>query len=104
MASFFAGADDSRVRVHLGPAVCGACYEVPAELRDTVESAVPGTAATSRWGTPALDLRAGLAAHLADRVAAISVDPACTVEDSRYYSYRRDGITGRFAGVAWLTS
>ena len=98
------GADESRVRVHLGPAVCGACYEVPADLRDIVEAAVPGTATTSRWGTPALDLRAGLVAHLADRVAEVTVDPACTVEDERYFSYRRDGVTGRFAGLAWLPS
>ncbi len=98
------GADESRVRVHLGPAVCGACYEVPAELRDIVEAAVPGTATTSRWGTPALDLRAGLVAHLADRVAEVTVDQVCTVEDGRYFSFRRDGVTGRFAGLAWLPS
>lgn len=98
------GADETRIRVHLGPAVCGACYEVPADLRDVVEAAVPGTATTSRRGTPALDLRAGLAAHLKDRVRAVTVDPACTVEDDRYYSYRRDGVTGRFAGLAWLPS
>jgi polyphenol oxidase len=97
------GADVSRVEVTLGPAVCGACYEVPADLRDVVEAAVPGTAALSHRGTPSLDLRAGLAAHLAGRVASITVDPTCTVEDETFFSYRREGQTGRFAGVIWLS-
>jgi polyphenol oxidase len=96
------GADPARVHVLLGPAVCGSCYEVPAALRDAVKAAVPGTAATSSRGTPALDLRAGLAAHLAGRVARVTLDPTCTVEDRGYFSYRRDGVTGRFAGVVWL--
>jgi YfiH family protein len=98
------GADPARVHVLLGPAVCGACYEVPAGLRDAVEAAVPGSATTSNRGTPALDLRGGLAAQLAERVARVTLDPACTVEDPAYFSYRRDGQTGRFAGVIWLTA
>ena len=52
--------------VLLGPAVCGACYEVPAAMRDEVEAALPGSAARTRRGTPGLDLRAGLRAQLAE--------------------------------------
>lgn len=96
------GADAARVQVRLGPAVCGRCYEVPAELRDLVEAAVPGTSATTRQGTPSLDLRAGLAAGLTGRVASVEVDAACTMEDETYYSFRRTPDTGRFAGVVWL--
>jgi YfiH family protein len=96
------GADLARVDVHLGPAVCGACYEVPASMRDEVEAAVPGSASTSRAGTPALDLRAGLAAQLEGRVARVTINAACTMEDPSYFSYRRDGTTGRFAGLVWL--
>jgi len=95
------GADPARVDVRLGPAICGGCYEVPADLRDAVDAAVPGSAATTRWGTPSLDLRAGLAAHLAGRVASVEVSPVCTLEDERYFSYRRDKDTGRFAGLVW---
>jgi copper oxidase (laccase) domain-containing protein len=29
-------------------------------------------------------------------------DPRCTVEDPRLFSHRRDGVTGRQAGVVWL--
>ena len=48
----------------VGPHVCGSCYEVPAELRDEVAAVEPATAATTRWGTPALDLGAGVVAQL----------------------------------------
>jgi copper oxidase (laccase) domain-containing protein len=30
------------------------------------------------------------------------VDATCTMEDPAYFSYRRDHVTGRFAGVVWL--
>jgi polyphenol oxidase len=87
----------------LGPAVCGACYEVPAEMRDEVGAALPGSATRTRRGTPGLDLRAGLRTQLAALgVAKVGVDPRCTVEDPDLYSYRRDRRTGRLAAVTWL--
>ena len=46
----------------LGPAVCGGCYPVPPELRDEVESRLPGARTAPGPARPALDLRAGLAA------------------------------------------
>jgi len=97
------GADRSRIDVLLGPAVCGSCYEVPSAMRDDVDAVLPGSATLTRRGTPGLDLRAGLTRQLkATGVGTVVVDPACTIEDPRFYSYRRDGVTGRFAGVAWL--
>ena len=97
------GARPERLSVRLGPAVCGLCYEVPAEMRDEVASVVPAAAATTRQGTPALDIRAGLVEQL-ERigVSAPIVSTTCTVEDDEFYSYRRDGVTGRFAGVIWF--
>ncbi len=87
----------------LGPAVCGACYEVPAPMRDEVEAALPGSATRTRRGTPGLDLRAGLRAQLAALgVVRVGLDPRCTVEDPDLYSYRRDRRTGRLAAVTWL--
>lgn len=99
-----AGADRSRVRAAVGPAVCGRCYEVPDAMRDEVAATVPATWATTRAGTPALDLPAGVAAQLAAAgVTDVHLTGLCTMEDDRFYSHRRDGgphgRTGRFAGV-----
>lgn len=97
------GARVDRVEALLGPAVCGACYEVPPDLRDATERRLPGSACRTSAGTAGLDLRAGLWRQLADAgVARIGVDPRCTVEDPDLYSHRRDGTTGRLAAVIWL--
>jgi hypothetical protein len=87
----------------LGPAVCGACYEVPRAMQAEVARVAPAAAVRTRRGTPGLDLRAGLA-ELMTRAGLGQVvhDPRCTVEDRRLFSHRRDGVTGRQAGVTWL--
>ena len=96
------GATRSQTVAWLGPSVCPACYEVPEQMRADVASVVPASWSTSRTGTPALDLRAGLTAELqAAGLTVTSVGP-CTAESPDHFSYRRDGITGRFAGVIWL--
>lgn len=98
-----AGAEVRRMHAIIGPAVCGRCYEVPASMRDEVAAAVPGSQCTTRGGTPGIDLRAGLRGQLERLgVAAISDDARCTAESEDLYSYRRDGTTGRFAGLIWL--
>ncbi|HEX4359806.1 MAG TPA: peptidoglycan editing factor PgeF [Pseudonocardia sp.] len=97
------GARPEHTEVLLGPAVCGACYEVPAAMRAEVDAALPGSACVTRTGTPALDLRAGLRAQLAALgVTRVDTDPRCTVEDPTLYSHRREGRTGRLAAVTWL--
>jgi polyphenol oxidase len=97
--------DQGPLRARLGPAICGRCYEVPAAMRDEVAAAVPEARTSTRSGTPGLDLRAGLRAQLhAAGVTAVEVTDICTAEDASYFSYRRDGVTGRFAGAAIITS
>ena len=103
-ATVSAMADLGARRDHLvavvGPAVCGACYEVPPAMADEVATLVPAARATSRSGTPALDLRAAVAAQLtAAGVRTIEVDPWCTRESPDLFSHRRDGVTGRFAAL-----
>ena len=87
----------------IGPHVCGACYEVPAEMRDDVAALVPAARSTTSWGTPALDLGAGIRAQLRDAgVTDVREVGACTREDRTWPSYRRDGAEAtRFAGVIW---
>lgn len=86
----------------VGPHVCGRCYEVPATLRDEVAAVVPATWAETSWGTPALDLGAGVNAQLEATGCEVVVVGRCTREDPDLPSYRRDGdAAGRFAGVVW---
>ena len=48
-------------------------------------------------------LRAGLAEILGRAgVTEVVHDPRCTVEDPQLFSHRRDGVTGRQAGLVWL--
>jgi YfiH family protein len=91
------------IRASLGPSIGPCCYEVPETMRAVVAAAVPGTGATTTWGTPSVDLRAGVCAQLAALgIAAAQVHPVCTATSPRHFSYRRDGRTGRFAGVVWV--
>lgn len=94
------GARAGAIRAALGPSICGRCYEVPEQMRADVEAAVPGTGGTTSWGTPSVDIATGVVGQLraagVDRIERVEV---CTHEDPRYFSYRRDGVTGRFAGV-----
>ncbi|MCD9197554.1 polyphenol oxidase family protein [Aeromicrobium wangtongii] len=87
----------------VGPRACGRCYELPAELADSVAAVVPQARSTTSWGTDAVDVGAGVLAQL----AALDV-PAddlgageCTIEHDRWFSYRRQGpASGRFGAVA----
>jgi YfiH family protein len=99
------GAEPSRMQAFTGPGVCGACYEVPEKLRDEVAAKEPASWSTTRQGTPALDVPAGVSAQL--KRAGVQENPnrtadGCTMELAQYFSYRRDGRTGRFAGFIWL--
>ena len=95
------GARPERMRIHLGPAICGRCYEVPAEMQADVEAKLPGSASTTTLGTPGLDLRAGLARQARSVGALAEIDPRCTFEDPNLFSHRRDAPTGRQAGLIW---
>ncbi|WP_147916591.1 polyphenol oxidase family protein [Ruania zhangjianzhongii] len=88
----------------IGPAICGRCYEVPDQLRSQAADQLPELWSTTSWGTPALDLAAGVRAQLGDAgITQIDHHPVCTLEDERFFSYRRSGVCGRFAGVARLS-
>jgi polyphenol oxidase len=86
----------------VGPSVCGRCYEVPADLRDAAAQVAPESATVSWTGTPAVDVAAGVVAQLRANDVAVQWVPGCAREDQRLFSYRRDGQTGRFAGVVAL--
>jgi len=102
-AMLAAGARTADVSVLLGPAVSGANYEVPEAMAADVEAGLPGSRATTAGGTPALDLRAGIARQLFGAgVTAIDVDSRCTAADPTLFSHRRDAPTGRLASLIWM--
>lgn len=92
------------IRAAVGPSVCGRCYEVPADMRDAAAAVSPECCAVSWTGTPAIDVAAGVVAQLRANDVAVQWVPGCTRESDELYSYRRDGRTGRFAGVVQLVS
>ncbi len=84
----------------VGPHVCGRCYEVPARMRDEVCDVVPEAWAETSWGTPAVDVGAGVVAQLLRQGVEVVSAERCTAEDARLYSYRRDHErAGRMAGL-----
>lgn len=84
----------------IGPTICGRCYEVPEDLRARVGSRHPSAMATTRQGTPALDISRAIEARL-DQLGFDQIvrSRLCTAEEPDLFSHRRDGVTGRFAGV-----
>ncbi len=87
------GYKTSDLAIHLGPAICGRCYEVSAEVR----SQLTGEAA-NRAGH--VDLRSLIAGHAAAAgVTQIRVSEFCTkCDNDRFYSHRA-GDAGRQIGV-----
>ncbi|SFG39018.1 peptidoglycan editing factor PgeF [Corynebacterium spheniscorum] len=97
------GARPHAIHVLMGPAASGERYEVPRDLASDVETHLPGSRSTTAKGTPGLDIRSGLLRQcLSKGVTAVDADPRCTIEDEDFFSYRREGTTGRQAGVIWL--
>ncbi|MCL2423125.1 MAG: peptidoglycan editing factor PgeF [Micrococcales bacterium] len=98
------GAQVDQVVSVVGPCIAGCSYEVPASLRDEVAGPVPGAVTTTRWGTPGVDLVAGVRQVLSDLgTARTDVVGTDTYDDVSLFSYRRDGpVTGRFAGLVRL--
>ncbi|MEU6675459.1 peptidoglycan editing factor PgeF [Streptomyces sp. NPDC046853] len=97
------GADPARVIARTGPAVCGRCYEVPEAMRAEVAAVEPAAYAETSWGTPAVDVTAGVHAQL-ERLGVRDREQSsvCTLESGDHFSYRRDRTTGRLAGYVWL--
>lgn len=97
----------ARLMAWLGPAIGPQAFEVGAEVREQFVAHDPAAAAAfvaGREGKWLCDIyllaRQRLAALGVRRVAGADF---CTVaEAARFFSYRRDGVTGRMASLIWL--
>ena len=92
----------SQISAIIGPAICGKCYEVSEDVYQEVITSHPFAESRTSQGTFALDLPAALRSVLSDEGIAIVNQFECTVENQELFSYRRDGVTGRQAGIISL--
>lgn len=86
------------IRAAIGPAICGACYEVGDEVIRGVGAVTPGSA--WRIGPRNVDLRAAIRVTLEGEGVEVEVLPGCTQCGVGFWSHRRDGErAGRQAAV-----
>jgi YfiH family protein len=87
------GVPVAELRLHLGPAICGNCYEVSADVYAQLTGSDPGRATT-------IDLRVVIADHArAAGVRRITISDRCTrCHNERFFSHRA-GDAGRQLGV-----
>ena len=78
------------IKVVFGASIKKCCYEVGAEVVGSFEKFTH-----KKNGKIYLDL---IALNTKDLIN-VKIDDTCTCCDKRYFSYRRDGTTGRFCGV-----
>ena len=87
------GFPSSELRIHLGPAICGKCYEVSPDV-------VLQLTGESVSAPRPVDLRAVIAGHArAAGVKDISTSPRCTRCDNAQFFSHRAGDAGRLVAV-----
>lgn len=107
IAALPAGAEN--LMAWMGPAIGPAAFEVGADVRDAfgarnaeytrlfTPGAKPGKYLADIYGLARMQLEAA-------GIDSVHGGRACTVDESeRFYSYRRDGTTGRMATLIWST-
>lgn len=96
-----------RLLAWFGPAIGPAAYEVDATVRDAFVVPDPGSAAAfvatrpGHWQADLYQLARRRLARLG--LTAVHGGGLCTASAAdRFYSYRRDRVTGRMASLVWL--
>jgi hypothetical protein len=92
------------IQAVVGPCIHAECYEFgPDDIERFARRFGPAMAATTSWGTPALDLPAAVRADL-ERAGVALIDAAtpCTACDRRFWSHRARGERQRHGMAIWL--
>ncbi|TSH90802.1 peptidoglycan editing factor PgeF [Verticiella sediminum] len=100
------GQGGAALRAWVGPAIGPRAFEVGPDVPEAFAGSglstafIPHPEHAGKWlgDLPAI---AGAMLRRAG-VGTVVQSGLCTLEDARFYSYRRDGRTGRFATLAWL--
>lgn len=103
------GVDPGEILAWLGPAIGPGAFEVGPEVREAFLERDQGAAGCFRPSPANSEDRwvADLYGLARRRLWAVGVEDisgggACTFEGERYFSYRRDGRTGRMASAIWI--
>ncbi len=83
-----------KIEAIISPGIGSCCYEVGEEILKRVEQKY---IKNERF----LDIKAMIIDQLQEGGATYKDYNICTCCNPRYYSYRRDGTTGRFASIIW---
>jgi YfiH family protein len=93
------------IEVSLGPSIRSCCYEVGQDLADIEKKSFGQKYVIKRGDSFYLDLQSlnhDQLTSIGILKENIDISQTCTCCDKNYFSYRRDGKTGRFAGVIKL--
>ena len=93
------GITKDEITGEIGPSICVDCYQVDLETYNEVVNRVPesGTDQSRRC----IDVAKGLQARMRKYGIQYRASSICVNHTPGYFSYRRDGVTGRQAGVIW---
>jgi YfiH family protein len=95
------GCDPGEIHAVIGPSIGPCCYEIGEDLAAIVEKSFGKQYMNDRY----LDiqrLNVDMLTGIGVKAENIDVSPICSACSSDHYSYRREGTTGRFAGLIWM--
>ena len=90
--------DSSRLEALIGPGICGSCYEVDLDTYSQISKQFP----SSDGGLCKIDIKAESIHQLKSLEVNSKVLETCTLENSNYFSYRREKVCGRQGGIICL--
>jgi YfiH family protein len=99
------GTNFSDLVVGIGASIGSCCYEVGEDLANICQKNFGDKYVINRDNKRYLDLKTlnqDQLLSLGIKIENIEISPICTSCDKNYFSYRRDGVTGRFAGLMML--
>jgi len=96
------GIAPNEIQAELGPSICGQCYEVDATMHRDVTHQIPATSIKTRPESSCLNIESGLISKLEGAGISWKSSGLCTMHDPGFFSYRRDNVTGRQAGIIVL--
>ncbi len=91
--------------VHVGPSIAKCCYEIDESIANFTIKNFGSKYISSKNNKYFLDIKSIIKEQLISLKLLeknIRISDICTSCDKNYFSYRRDGLTGRFCGIIML--